>query len=254
MKELGALIFFLSALNQGQFPFEQGEHLVYEVSYFGITAGYITLDYSGEREVNGKIIMEFVGTAETSKFFSTFFRVKDVIHLYMDKNMFRPIRVELNLREGKKKRTEEIVYDFEKMECNYYRKGKIYTTPIPENVQDSFASLYYYRMLVPNGDNDGNNAVSFNVYGSKKVWTLEAGIINREVLKTPVGEFKSFVIKPQTKFEGVLQAKGDVYMWFSDDDKRLPLKFEAQIKLGTLQGILVEYKLKDGGEKITSLD
>lgn len=250
MKEIGALIFFLSVMNQNHYPFAPGEHLVYEISYFGITAGYITLDYNGEREDNGKIIMEFTGTAETSGFFSTFFRVKDIIRLYMDKNTFRPLKVELNLREGRRKRTEEIIYDFEKKECNYFRKGKVYTTQIPEDIQDSFASLYYYRMFL----SDENNMVSFNVYGSKRVWTLEAGIINREVLKTPVGNFNSFVVKPQTRFEGVLQAKGDVYMWFSDDDKRLPLKFEAKIKLGTLHGVLVEYKLKEGGEKITSLN
>ncbi len=99
-----------------------------------------------------------------------------------------------------------------------------------------------------------NGTVAFNVYGSRKVWTLEANIIRREVLNTPVGSFNSFVVKPQTRFEGILQAKGDVYMWFSDDEKRLPLKFEAKIKLGSLKGILVEYRLKEGGEKITSLD
>ncbi len=250
MKEISTLILFLSVMNQNHYPFERGEHLVYEVSYFGITAGYITLDYNGEREENGRIIMEFTGKAETSKFFSTFYSVKDIIRLYMVKDTFRPLKVELDLKEGRKKRIEEITYDFEKKECIYSKKGKTYITQISDKTQDSFAALYYYRTFNPLV----SNPVSFEVYGSKKVWTLEANIINRELLKTPVGEFNSFVVKPETRFEGVLQAKGDVYMWFSDDDKRLPLKFEAKIKLGTLQGILVEYKLKDGGEKITSLD
>lgn len=245
MKELGTIILFLSIVNQNHYPFEPGEHLVYEVSYFGITAGYITLDYNGERGENGRIIMEFTGKAETSKFFSTFYRVEDIIRLYMDRDTFRPLKVVLDLKEGRKKRTEEITYDFKKMECIYTKKGKTYITPIPDGTQDSFAALYYYRTFNP----QVSNPVSFDVYSSKKVWTLEANIINREILKTPVGEFNSFVVKPQTRFDGVLQAKGDVYMWFSDDDKRLPLKFEAKIKLGTLEGVLVEYKLRGGGEE-----
>ncbi len=249
MKEIGALLLFLTSLNHNHYPFAPGEHLVYEVSYFGISAGYITLDYNGEKEEDGRIIMEFRGVAETSKFFSTFFKVRDTINLYMDKNLFKPIRVELDLIEGRRRRTEKIVYDFEKKECNYFRKGKNYITPIPEDVQDSFASLYYYRMFASD-----NNNIAFNVYGSRKVWTLETNIIKREVLKTPVGNFNSFVVKPQTRFEGILQAKGDVYIWFSDDERRLPLKFEAKIKLGTLKGVLVEYRLKEGEEKITSLD
>lgn len=233
-----------------QYPFESGEHLVYEVSYFGITAGYITLDYIGETELDGRKVIEFQGIAETSKFFSTFYKVKDVIQLFMEKDSFKPIKVKLNLREGKKKREEEIVYDFEKNECRYFKKGKIHVTRISPDTQDSFAGLYYYRILSRNGD----NPVSFNVYGSKKVWTLEAGVVGREQLKTPVGDFNSYLVKPVTSFEGALQAKGDVYIWFSDDERRLPLKFSAKIKIGSLEGMLVEYRLKDGSEKITSLE
>ncbi len=117
MKETGALVVFLLSLEMNHYPFAPGEHLVYEVSYFGVTAGYITLDYNGEREENGRIIMEFTGVAETSKVFSTFFRVKDTIRLFMDKNLFRPIRVELDLIEGRRKRREEILYNFKKKEC-----------------------------------------------------------------------------------------------------------------------------------------
>lgn len=232
------MLLFFAEINQ--FPFEPGEHLVYEVSYFGITAGYITLEYNGVKNIDTRDVLEFRGIAETSKFFSTFYRVKDEITLYMTKDSFKPIKVVLKLREGRRKRNEEIIYDHENGLCRYYKKGRVIETPIPPDTQDSFASLYYFRMISTDGDR-----VSFNVYGSKKVWTLEADVIRREVLNTPVGTFNTIVVRPQTRFEGVLQERGDVYMWFSDDLKRIPLRFEAKIKLGTLQGILVEYKLSN---------
>jgi len=248
MRGVGEIVFLVTALTQSPYPFEPGEHLVYEVSYYGITAGYITLDYTGTKEMDGKVVLEFTGIAETSKFFSTFYRVKDVIYLYMDSESFKPIKVVLDLNEGKRKREEQIIYDFGRNECRYYKKNKEYVTSITPDTQDSFASLYFYRII----SRDNGNFVSFNVYGSRKVWTLEATAVKKETLKTPVGEFDSIVVRPRTRFEGILQEKGNVYMWFTDDEKRLPLKFEAKIKLGTLQGVLVEYKLRENDKKITS--
>ena len=231
-------------------PFLPGEKLVYEISYFGIAAGYITLEYEGDINMDGEVMIKIKGIVKTSKFFSLFYNIEDIVDLYAFRSSFKPYRINLNLKEGGKKKEENILYDYSSGECVHSRKGKVYRTPVPPEIQDAFSSIYYFRKFLP----QEQNVVTFNVYSSRKVWTLEAPIISRETLNTPVGEFKSFMIKPVTRFEGILQAKGDVIIWFSDDEKRIPLKLSAKIKLGSLEGNLMEYRLRTGDKIVTSLD
>jgi len=68
---------------------------------------------------------------------------------------------------------------------------------------------------------------------------VEVQVLRREKVKTKLGEFDTVVIKPLMKSEGIFNRKGDVYIWLTDDKKRIPVKLESKVAIGSITATLV---------------
>ena len=55
-------------------------------------------------------------------------------------------------------------------------------------------------------------------------------VVRREMLDTPMGRIQTVVIKPETKFHGVMEKKGDSYIWLTDDDRHFLVRMEAKVR------------------------
>ena len=51
---------------------------------------------------------------------------------------------------------------------------------------------------------------------------------------SPLGKVRAVVVKPETKYQGVLQKRGDSFLWLSGDERRFPLRLEAKVKIGAI--------------------
>jgi hypothetical protein len=67
----------------------------------------------------------------------------------------------------------------------------------------------------------------------------EVQILRREVVETPLGRFKTVVIKPLLKSEGVFTLSGDVFIWLTDDERRIPILIKSKVKIGSITATLV---------------
>ena len=54
-------------------------------------------------------------------------------------------------------------------------------------------------------------------------------------------DVKAYRLNAETRFPGVLEKKGDILFWYSADDQKKLMKFEAEVKIGSVSGELVEY-------------
>ena len=59
-------------------------------------------------------------------------------------------------------------------------------------------------------------------------------MLRRELADTPLGRVQTVVLKPVTKYQGVLKSQGDSFLWLTDDDRRYPVRLEAKVKVGTV--------------------
>jgi hypothetical protein len=71
------------------------------------------------------------------------------------------------------------------------------------------------------------------------MWNLEVQILRKEKIKTKLGVFDTIVIKPLMKSEGTFNRKGDMYIWLTDDEKRIPVKLKTKIVVGHITATLV---------------
>ena len=56
---------------------------------------------------------------------------------------------------------------------------------------------------------------------------------SREELKTPAGTFKTIKVEP-TAEAGVVKNRGQIWIWYSDDDRHLPVQMRARSFWGTI--------------------
>ncbi len=56
----------------------------------------------------------------------------------------------------------------------------------------------------------------------------------------PAGKFDTIKINPIMKTEGLFVRKGKMYIWLTDDDRKIPVMFRSKVKIGSFVAKLVE--------------
>ena len=224
-------------------PFTTGEHLVLEITYFGMAAGDFLLDVLPNKVIDNHPVYHIKGTAVSASVFNLFYRLNDTVETFIDYNGIFSRRFQLLLDETKQTRNSIELNDSEKGQTYYWNRWKhvekdyVETKnffPMDRLSQDSLSALYYLRTVpLPDGAQ-----FSFPVINEGKNWECVCTVVRREILKTPLGRVRTVVIKPETRYQGILQKKGDSYLWLTDDEHRYPVRLEAKVKIGTVVATL----------------
>jgi hypothetical protein len=77
--------------------------------------------------------------------------------------------------------------------------------------------------------------------GEKYLLTLHAEKV--EKIKTPLGTIETLRVQPRMDFnpKGFFRRKGGLWIWYSLDERRLPVRIRTKIKVGSVVATLVEY-------------
>jgi hypothetical protein len=223
-----------------------GEFFVFEVSYFGITAGHVKLTTESEKVVNGEPRYHFNASMRSARFYSTLYSLDDSIDSYLDKKSFLPVKYVLTQRESGQSVDDLQIFDHDKNETHVFykrlKKGKKKTyrkiASIPTSFHDSYSAIHFVRSFpLRVGDK-----YEFPVITRGKKWILKVDTLKHEFIKIMGEKIKAVKIKAETHYPGVLEKKGDIHFWFSADKHKKLLKFDAKVKIGTVTGDLVEYQ------------
>lgn len=230
-------------------PFRVGETVVHDVSYFKISAGQLTLKVNPFAQVNERKAYSFVTQLETyPRFSSMVYAVDDRIVTLMDFDLMVPRVFTLHVKETSQVREARSYFDFDKLEARYWEK-KITTKnneveekrqqweilPWSQNV---FSAIFYMRTFAWE---DGKEYL-FRVADNEENLVFRGRVERRETIDTDAGQFKAIVIKPQIIAKGIFKPVGDIFIWLSDDDRKIVLRIESKIKIGTLVSEIVKYE------------
>jgi len=64
-------------------------------------------------------------------------------------------------------------------------------------------------------------------------------VLRKEKIKTSLGTFDTIVIKPLMQSEGIIDKKGEMFIWLTDDNRLLPVKMKTKVKIGSVTATLV---------------
>ena len=104
-----------------------------------------------------------------------------------------------------------------------------------DNVFDPLSVLYYVRTMKL----ETGKSAYVDIFDSKKLWNVEVQVLRREKISTILGEVETIVIKPLMKSEGIFNRKGEVLIWLTDDRKRIPVKMQTKVAVGSITATLV---------------
>jgi len=85
--------------------------------------------------------------------------------------------------------------------------------------------------------------VKFPIVSEGKNWEANVTVVRREYMDTPLGRKRTIVVKPETKFNGRMENRGDSFIWLTDDDRRFIVRVELKVRIGTIKAKLSEVKL-----------
>jgi hypothetical protein len=80
------------------------------------------------------------------------------------------------------------------------------------------------------------------VFDNGKIYDVEVKVLKKEKITIPAGTFDTIIIKPILKSEGIFMRKGDVLIWLTDDEKKVPVKIESKVKIGGINVVLKKGK------------
>jgi len=217
--------------------FGAGEKLVYAVRYFGVTAGHGIIEVEGIEEYKGRQVYKISAIAKTSEFFDNFHRVRDRIESYMDVLGLFSWKYSKRLEEGSYRAFAAIEFDHETGTAVKHT-GEKYT--VPAFVQDVLSELFYVRALELNTDEEIYLDVCSDEGRPYQIWVEKKGY---ETVKVDAGEFDCIVIRPHLKYEGIFRQKGDVDIWLTNDERKIPVLVKSAIVIGTIDAVLQEARI-----------
>ncbi len=226
-------------------PFRVGEKVVHSVRYFAAEAGQLTLEVKPFVQVNENKSYNFFIGLKTSSLFSKFYSVDDYVETYMDYEDLIPHVFKLNVRETGKLSHANSFFDHKNLKARYWEKK--YTQKNGEEIikkewdlqtfsQNAFSGIFYMRIF----NWKIGQQYSFRVADDEKNVVFKGTALQKEKLNTEAGEFNTIKIKADILSRGALTQSGNVYFWISDDDRKLVLRIEAEIKIGKLVSEVIE--------------
>lgn len=109
--------------------------------------------------------------------------------------------------------------------------------PLPDSaVVDILSGLYYLR----NQPLEVGKPVLLELFDSNRYAPTTVVVLGKEHLRLPgLREVDTVLINPQLKTEGIFRRTGDILIWLTDDQKRVPVRVETRIPLGKVTAELV---------------
>ncbi len=253
-----AVVIFLSALlvpnlpasRTGQIPggaiapapFGLGEELRYVIRWGVVPAGHGTIKISLTDQSKAGVY-HIVTTARSNAFVDTFYRVRNRIESFLDLNRQASVGYRKIQREGRHNRDVDLVFDHREKRVTLIKNGKIKREiTVPGNVHDPLSAIYYLR-TVPSFD---NGPVFLNVTDGKKSYQVSVRVLGKETVETPLGYFNTIKVEPSIEDMEIIfekKKKGKLFIWLTDDARKIPVKMKSELYFGSIQAILSDASL-----------
>ncbi|HSW62894.1 MAG TPA: DUF3108 domain-containing protein [Dissulfurispiraceae bacterium] len=223
------------------------ELLKYDLYWSGVYVGMAELEAS-----HGDGSFMITSKARSAGVISAFYTVDDFAQSILLNG--RPYSFRFRQHEGKNRGNKETKFDplTKKISFSNAVKNVSSEHDLPATPLWDILSAFYYVRIKPL---EVGKKVGIDIFDSGKFARVGVDVLKREQVDIPdFGKFNAVVIKPNVETEGLFKKKGDIFIWLSDDDQRIPLRVETIVPIGKvtaeLRGRSVE-KLDTPGEQRT---
>ena len=213
------------------FSFPQKQTLTYSVDWRVFPAGTAVLHFeaAGDRE-------HITANADTIGAINLLFHVSDQFQSTFDRAKGCTYEFDKQTVEGRRQinstlqaRLRPVKVHPRRKESRHRQSPSTSRSPVPGCMTDLLTGVFYaasqplevgHNFVMPVVDAMHNVPVTMKVEG-------------REVIKTTLGTFKTIRVQP-TADAGVVKNRGNIWIWYTDDDRHLPVQMRARLFWGTI--------------------
>ncbi len=212
------------------FAFPQRQTLTYSVDWRVFPAGIAVIHFEtvGDRE-------RVSATADTTGALNMLFHVGDRFQSVFDRSRGCTYEFDKQTVEGRRQVNSTLHMDYAQSKSILDEKNMVtgiskhVESAIPGCMTDLLTGVFYLEsqplvvgqnFVIPVVDAMHNVPVTMKVEG-------------REEIKTTLGTFKTIRVQP-TADAGVVKNRGNIWIWYTDDQRHLPVQMRARLFWGTI--------------------
>jgi len=221
--------------------FQSGEKLTFEIKYGLVNAGQATLEVNEFLFRDSTPAYRITSLARTNSFFDRIFKVRDEIESILDKEKLVSHRFTKRLQEGTY-RQYRVHFYYPEQGFTIYMKHNFRTKEateerieIEEDTQDILSAFYRARKqkLVV------GESIFLNVTADGRNYRAEVKILRTERVRTIWGDKECLVLEPVLEGEAIFKQTGNILIWLTNDDFKIPVKLESKVIFGSFTANLI---------------
>lgn len=212
------------------------EGLRFSIRWLFVPAGVASIEANPLPDGRARLVM----TACSYPALDLFYKVRDRIdaEVAVGEAGLRSRHYEYRQHEGRHRGHQILQFLPGEVDYRDLEEGEHLRLPIGPGTLDMVAAFFATRSFEPLAP---GRRFTLPVFDQKKFYELEVEVIRRETLPTLLGEqTPAVVIQPKLKTEGIFKRTGDMFIWLSDDQHRLPLRMESHVRIGKVVAELIE--------------
>ena len=217
------------------FSFPQKQTLTYSVDWRVFSAGKAVLRFeaAGDRE-------NVTASADTSGAINMLFHVSDRFQSSFDRTRGCTDDFNKQTVEGRRQVVSTLHIDYSQNRSILNERNPVtgqtkhIESPVSGCLTDLLTGIFYASSQ---SIELGHNFV-LPVVDAMHVVPVTMKVEGREEIKTPLGTFKTIRVQP-TADAGVVKNRGNIWIWYTDDERHLPVQMRARLFWGTITFRLV---------------
>ncbi len=231
------------------FAFQPGEEIEYTIYYnwglIWVNAGLVNFSVE-ESEFRGTPAYYLDTYGRSHRWYDRVFRVRDRFHSYVEKETLRPLWHEMDTYEGGHEAWDvyNFYHDNSKVVASTEdskRPRQIDTIDIGPCSYDIVTAAYIARNIDFSSYNK-NDRIPFSILIRDELHSINPKFLGRETIETRRGGTYDCLKFSITLVDGYIFKGGDdLFIWVTDDDNRVPVMIEAELRVGSIKAVLKSY-------------
>ena len=223
--------------------FIDGEWFQFRIHYGILNASYVTLGLEKDT-LDNVPVFHAKGYGATTGIAKFFYKVKDYYDSYFSEESGLPLWFIRNINEGGYTKNLEIKFDHKKRvaKINDKKNNKRQEIKINPNAQDLISAFYYLRNVKNISQMKVGESVNINMFFDAENYLFKLKYLGTETLNTKFGQIQCRKYIPYVQSGRVFKAEESVTLWVSNDQNQIPIRFQADLAIGSIKCDLENFK------------
>jgi len=178
------------------------------------------------------------------------FRFNEHVESMVDSDPFTVLRTSKLEEQGKRVRASEAVFDHQthkvtwtERDPNQAQAPRVSALEFSEPIQDVLTVIYFLRTQKL----EVGKTFDVPLSDAGRVYRFSVAVVERKELNTVLGRVSAVRVDPALFGEnGLVRSRGALSIWITDDSRRLPVRAQLKVDIGTFDIKLKRVSYGDG--------